>query len=193
MRTKFWPALGFRGKVIAAIVVLQTAMIAIFVSVQTYHEFLMVREYIKDTNVQFARNLAHSFTPLVHLHSLGLLRQCVDMVIGEEDIRYVMVQGADGRLLVARFKDSTASRLSSTGGAERPSGQLLIKEVETGSGWLSRFSPVTYEISVPIPSGAEREMGWVILAVDTRRMDLKVWAGALRGLLMAGLALGVVG
>ncbi|MFQ5851315.1 MAG: ATP-binding protein [Candidatus Binatia bacterium] len=193
MRPKFWPALSLRGKVIAAIIVLQAAMIAIFVSVQTYHEFLMVREYIKGTNVQFVRNLAHSFFPLVHLHNLRLLKQCVNLVIGEEDVRYVVVHGSDGRLVAARFKDSAASLLTDWRQAEKPSVQLVIREVESESGWLSPFFPITYEISIPIPPGTDRGIGWITLAVDTRRMDLKVWAGALRGLLMAGLALGVVG
>lgn len=192
MRIKFWHALSFRGKVITAIIVLQVAMIAIFVSVQTYHERLMVRDYIRDTNIQFARNLAHAFSLVIQLGSLPLLDRCVEIAVADEDIKYVVVEGPDGNRLAARFKDFGASRLAGKRETDRLPTSTLIREVGRESGWRLLFSPITYEISVPIKD-IGREGAIVRVAMSTQRMDQKVWVGALRGLLMAGFALGMVG
>lgn len=193
MRIKFWPALSFRGKVITAIVVLQVAMVAVFISLQTYHELLIVRHYMRDVNIQFAKNLAHSFSPLIQLRNTSLLEQCVDMAVGGEDIQYVVVEDDSGRRLAAGFKDSAKSRLALEREANGPATPTVIREVGKRNGWLSSFSPVTYEISLPIPLNAGTPIGSVKLAVDTQRMDQKVLAGALRGLSLAGFALALVG
>ncbi len=182
---------SFRRKVICAIIILQITMIGVLLVVQTFHERTLVRGYVKDLNIQFAKNLAHSFAPIVLFRHLPILQQCVDMVISEEDVRYVVVNAVDGHKLAARFKDSEA--LSEKREIENLISATRVKERNEGSTWLSLLSPVTYEISVPIPPVAGKAMGWVVLAVDTRRMDQKVWAGALRGLSVAGIALALVG
>ncbi|MFQ5850129.1 MAG: ATP-binding protein [Candidatus Binatia bacterium] len=191
MSIKCWHALSLRGKVISAIIVLQFAMIAILVSVQTYHELLLVREYMRDVNIQFTRNLAHSLAPIVHLKNLSLLNQYVDLAIAEEDISYVVVESSYGDLLAARSKDSAASSLPQEGETERLPNPTAVRQTGEPRGWLATFSPVTYESSVPITVMGQ-EAGLVRVGVSTRRLDQKVWAGALRGLLMAGLALGLV-
>ncbi len=193
MKIKFWHGLSFRGKVITALIVLQVAMIAVFVSLQTYHELLMVRAYIKDVNIQFANHLAHSFAPLIQTGNIPRLNRCVELVGAEEDIKYVVVYGTNSDPLATRFKDSVISYLANEREADRLLGLTSIREIGRGSGWLAPLSPVTYEVSAPMPLGREREIGRVIIAVDTRRMDQKVWLGALRGLLVAGFAVGLVG
>ncbi|MBI2173964.1 MAG: HAMP domain-containing protein [Candidatus Omnitrophica bacterium] len=192
MRIKFWHALSFRGKVIVAIITLQVAMIAIFVSVQTYHEFLVVRQHIKDTNVHFAENLAHAFSVLVQIGNLSLLQQCVDIATTQHDVRYVLVQSSGGGLLASRFKDSAAVGITREGEIKGLSTVTQVRETREGSSWLALLSPTAYEISVPVRVSG-REVGVIRVGISTQRMDQKVWVGALRGLLMAGFALGLVG
>lgn len=192
MTVKFWPTLSLRSRVIAAIIVLQVAMIAVFVSVQTYHERLMVRQYIRDVNIQFTRNLAHAFSLLIQEGNLPLLKQCVDIAVADEDINYVLVESPDGKQLAARFKDFAPWRPAGKAEVAGLSSPALVREIGKENGWLSPFSPITYEISVPIKV-VGREGAVVRVAMSTQRMDQKVWMGALRGLLVAGFALGLVG
>src|SRR5574341_1840796 len=159
MKIKFWPALSLRGKVITAIIVLQVAMIAVFVSVQTYHERLMVRDYIKDANIQFATNLAHAFSLPIRLGDMPLLQLCAEIAARQDDIKYVVVQSLDGEQLAGRFKDFAPSSLAANGKVDRLSNPALVRELERGGGWFSLFSPVTYEISVPVKVKRQEEIG----------------------------------
>ncbi len=192
MRNRLWPALGLRRRVIIAIIVLQVAIITIFLSIQTYHDRLMVRDYIRDVNTQFARNLAHAFSLLIQQGNLALLERCVEIAVADEDIKYLVVEGPYGNQLAARFKELAASNLTAKGKAGQLSTPTLVNEFPMGSSWLSLFSPMTYEISVPI-TVMGREAAVVRVGISTQRMDHKVWLGALRGLLIAGFALGLVG
>lgn len=192
MRNKFWSALSLRRRVIVAIIVLQVTIIAIFASIQTYHERLMVRDYIRDVNIQFARNLAHAFSLLIQQGNLTLLERYVDIAVADKDIKYLVVEDPNGNQLAARFKELAASSLAARGEAGQLSLQTVVSEIKKGSSRLSLFSPITYEISVPI-TVMGREAAVVRVGISTQRMDHKVWGGALRGLLMAGLALGLVG
>ncbi|MBI4489622.1 MAG: HAMP domain-containing protein [Deltaproteobacteria bacterium] len=192
MKIQFWLGLSFRGKVIAALIALQVAMITVFVSVQTYYDRLMVRDYIKDANIQFATNLAHAFSLAIRLGDMPVLQQCVEIAARQDDIKYVVVQSLDGDQLAARFKDIAPSRLAANGKVDRLSNPTLVREIERGSGWFSLFSPVTYEISVPVKV-RRQEAAVLRVGISTRRMDGKVWAGALWGFLLAGFALGLIG
>ncbi len=191
MRNNFWTALSLRRRVILAIIILQVAIIAIFVSIQTYHERLMVREYTRDVNSQFARNLAHAFSLLIQQGNMTLLRQCVDIAVADENITYVVVESLNGNRLAARFKDSATLRPARKGEVDGLSTTTLVRELGSENGWLSLFSPVTYEISVPVKVIGQ-QAAVVRVAMSTQRMDHKVWLGALRGLSTAGLGLGLV-
>jgi len=192
VRNNFWPALSLRRKVIIAIIVLQLAIIAVFVSIQTYHERLLVRDYIRDANVQFARNLAHAFSLSIQQGNMPLLEQCVDIAVADEDIQYLIVDGPNGRPLAARFKESPAASLTAKGKSGQLSTPTPLSESEKRSHWPSLFSPMTYEISVPIMVMG-REAAVVRLGISTQRMDHKIWIGAQRGLMIAGLGLALVG
>lgn len=191
MKNDHRPRLSLRLRVILVTIGLQVIFIAAFGGIQVYNEYRSMREFVRDSSVIFAGCIAHASGAALATGNGAMLAQSLAAAQQQHgpDIKYLVVQGPDGRVL--------ASTLGAMGDVELSdpisqralhSEQPIVQELLDVRSPQGLYQQCVYDIAVPIVDHGSR-VATLRLGVSSSGIRERVWNVVFRGLWMAGLAL----
>ena len=188
-RSGFQFRFNMRIKVIVVLLMVQTAMITLFVWSMVQDEHHLIEETAKETYLILAKTLAVTCEAAIRDQNLAALNEWVKYVSEQENIEYVLIQDARNVVIACIGSKNVGDRLIDE--ISEHANRAIVPLIQEAHGEAEGFlhgSGHLFDLAAPIFDKGQK-IGSVRIGISTKTLNQQVIASSRHGIRLIAIAL----